>query len=134
MLGFTEGWLHRFKTRKGIKSRQQHGKEGSVPEDAKLAMESIRERLSPYALRDRFNCDETALYWKRLPDRTLATKQLPGCKKEKARLTAYLCCNADASERIKPLFIGTAKQPRAFSAASVNIANLDMTWRNNKKG
>jgi hypothetical protein len=58
---------------------------------------------------------------------------LPGKKKEKARIIAYFCCNSDASECLLIWIIGSAKRPRAFSAAGINPENLGIIWCLNKK-
>jgi hypothetical protein len=86
-----------------------------------------------YVPQDIFNCDETSLYWRLIPDRSLTTRAPPGRKKENSRISALFCCNSDASERLPIWFIGTAKKPRAFAAAGVNIENLGCVWRSNKK-
>nr|KMM65721.1 ars binding protein 1 [Coccidioides posadasii RMSCC 3488] len=82
--------------------------------------------LQHYNARDIFNCDETGLLWKMVPDRGLSTRSLPGRKKEKARITAHLCCNSDGSERLPIWFIGKAQQPHAFRAAGIIIENLNL--------
>lgn len=115
MPSFSNGWLHGFQARKGIKDRTFFfGEEGSVPGDSEARMVSIRMTLNAYNPRDIFNCDETSLFWKQIPDRSLATRSLPGRKKEKARITALFCCNSDGSEKLPTWYIGTAKTPRAF--------------------
>ena len=61
---------------------------------------------------------------------------LPGCKKEKSTnstISVLFCCNSDASECLPIWFIGTAKRPRAFATAGINIQNLGCVWRSNKK-
>lgn len=130
---FSNGWLQGFQSRASIHSYKRHGEEGSVQESAEEEMKLIREALQKYHPRDIFNCDETGLFWKRVPDRSLSTQSLPGLKQEKARISVLFCCNSDGSEKIKPLFIGTAKKPRAFAAASINIGNLNLIWKSNKK-
>jgi hypothetical protein len=65
------------------------------------------------------------------PDRTLASKRLAGRKKNKERLSIALCANADGSHKLDPLVIGNSAKPRCFK--NVNLANLHMTYRNNKK-
>ena len=106
MPSFSNGWLAGFQHRESIHSRVHHGKDGSTPESATTDMIPIRQALQLYSPRDIFNCDETGLYWKRIPDRSLATRSLPGRKKEKARISALFCCNVDGSEKLKPWFIG----------------------------
>lgn len=133
MPSFSNGWLRGFQTRKNIKNNIRHGEAESLSQDAESAMISIRQLLSVYEPRDIFNCDETGLYWKLIPDRSLTSRTVSGRKKEKARISAHFCCNADASERLPIWFIGTAKRPRAFTAAGVFIENLNCCWRSNKK-
>ena len=89
-------------------------------------MVMIRQALSAYSLKDQFNCDETALLWKQTPARSLSTQQLPGRKKEKARLSALFCCNADGSKKLEPWFIRNAQNPHAFRAAGINIQNFNL--------
>jgi hypothetical protein len=48
-----------------------------------------------------FNCDETGLFWKKMPKRTYITKEekaLPGHKPMKYRLTLFLCGNTSGDE------------------------------------
>ena len=52
------------------------------------------------------------------PDRTIASNNLDGSKKDKARITIALTANADGSEKLPPLFIGHFRKPRAFGKKS----------------
>ena len=65
------------------------------------------------------------------PDRTLATRWLSGCKKNKERLSIALCANSDESHKLTPLVIGKYAKPRCFK--NVNISNLPIMYRNNIK-
>jgi hypothetical protein len=129
---FSNGWIRNFQSRRDIRRRAKHGEAGSISEDASTEMIGIRKALSLFAPQDIFNCDESALYWKMPPDQGLSSRNLPG-QKEKARITAHFCCNSDASERLPIWIIGSAKRPRAFSAAGINPENLGIIWRSNKK-
>jgi hypothetical protein len=133
MPSFSNGWLEAFPSRESIRNRLHAGEDGSTPESANEAMVPTRQALEAYHPKDIFNCDETGLYWRRTPDRSLSTKNLPGKKQQKSRITALFCCNSDGSEKLKPWFIGTARSPRAFTAAHININNLDLHWRHNTK-
>jgi hypothetical protein len=133
MPSFSNGWLARFQARTGIKDQVLHGEEGSVTEESAQQMIIIRQALSAYSPENIFNCDETGLYWKRIPDRSLSTRRLPGKKKQKARITVHFCCNSSGSERLRPWVIGTAKTPRCFRTTGINIRNLNVEWRHNKK-
>jgi hypothetical protein len=46
-------------------------------------MDNVRGLCSNYADKDIFNMDETGLFWKMSPDRTLATEAQSGGKKSK---------------------------------------------------
>ncbi|KAJ5111402.1 mariner-Tc1 transposon family protein [Penicillium argentinense] len=133
MPSFSNGWLAGFQSRRSIRAYKQHGEEGSVPETASQAMRPIQQLLSTFQPNDIYNCDETSLFWKQVPDRSLSTRSIPGKKKEKARISVLFCCNADGSERLPPCFIGTAKKPRAFTAAGINIENFNCQWYSNRK-
>jgi hypothetical protein len=131
---FSEGWLSRFKVRAGIKERVLHGEDASVNDiESKQQMVIVRQALSAYSSDNIYNCDETGLYWKRIPDRSLTTCCLPGRKKEKARITVHFCCNSSGSERLPPWVIGTTKTPRCFRNSGINIRNLNIIWKHNKK-
>ncbi|XP_050733143.1 tigger transposable element-derived protein 1-like [Eriocheir sinensis] len=102
-------WFGNFKKRTGIHSVVRHGKAASadkvaaekfVPEFKKFV---DKERLSPQQV---FNCDETGLFWKKLPSRTYITKEekcLPGHKP-----------NASGDCKIKPLLVYHSENPRPF--------------------
>lgn len=96
-------------------------------------MISIRQVINKYAPKDIFNCDETGLCWRIIPDRSLTTCFIPGRRKDKARIILHFCTNSDTSERLPIWMIGTAKKPRVFQAAGINIENLGCYWRHNKK-
>ncbi|XP_057324247.1 tigger transposable element-derived protein 4-like [Microplitis mediator] len=70
-----------------------------------------------YEPKDIFNADETGLFFKCLPDKTLIFKneKCYGGKHSKERLTILLATNMTGSEKLKPLVIGKSKKPRCFS-------------------
>ena len=55
---------------------------------------------------DVFNADETGLFWKSLPDKTLHMKgeQCSGGKKSKERITVLVCANMTGIEKL-PLIV-----------------------------
>ena len=131
---FSLGWLTGFKKRHAIR-RFRRAKEAVSVNIAEVEEElkALRIELVQYPLDCIFNMDETALFWKTTPDSTLATEARPGSKLEKARITVNFCCNASGTEKLIPWFIGTAKRPRCFVGAGININNLPLVWRSNKK-
>lgn len=128
------GWLNRFRNRFEISSKVICGEEAAVPLNIVQAWRAsdVKKIISEYCLNDIFNADETGtfymyilyysmlyvtgMFYKLLPDRTLALKNDPcrGGKRSKERLTALLCCNASGTEKLRPLIIGKSIKPRCF--------------------
>jgi hypothetical protein len=129
---WSEGWLDAFKRRYNVKRRRRHGEKASVNiQEVELELSDLREIIIQYPTKDVFNMDETGLFWKISPEYSLGSIATPGAKLEKARITANFCCNGDGSELLSPWFIGHANNPRCFK--NINIDNLDLVWRANKK-
>lgn len=119
---FSNRWLHGFQQRRGFKWRGSHDQ-----------MAAIRQALLQYEPRNIFNCDETGLYWKRILDRNHKKHDIPSREKDNAPISALFCCNADGSERLPIWFTGQAKSPPCFPRSGIDIRNLNMEWRNNRK-
>ena len=86
--------------------------------------------MKGYEPRDIYNMDETGLFYRTLPDRTLSIKgdECKGGKKSKDRITVSLCVNM-VGDFEKPLVIGRAAVPRCMK----NVKHLPVTWRYNRK-
>ncbi|XP_067944893.1 tigger transposable element-derived protein 1-like [Watersipora subatra] len=83
-----------------------------------------------------FNCDETGLFWKKLPRRTYITAEeikLPGHKPMKDRLTLALCANASEDLKIKPLLVYHSENPRAFKAHKITKDRFALFCKSNSK-
>ncbi|CAG8646856.1 29200_t:CDS:2, partial [Racocetra persica] len=92
-----------------------HGEADSVDED--VITESLlllQSKYSEYPLDRIYNMDETRLFYQLEPDRTLVTRQIAGCKKNKDRISVALCTNADGFYKLAPLIIGKYTKPRCF--------------------
>lgn len=131
---FSNGWLQGFKQRHNIRLRSKHG------EAASLDVQAIQEQLtavkavaSQFAPSDCYNCDETGLFYKMLPDKGLSTKPVAGHKKDKSRITIHFCCNADSSHKLPVWLIGKHAKPRCFGAANIQVSSLDCIWKHNSK-
>ena len=92
--------------------------------------DNISEILDAYEPCDIYNADETGLFWKCLPDRTLAPKgsQIQGLKAPKDRITVLVAANMDGSDKRPLLTIGKFAKPRAFKNKHIPV-----TYRNNKR-
>jgi hypothetical protein len=120
-LKFSDGWLTSWKDQYGVKEYKTHGEAGSAPIlETEGEMQEIRRVLSEYELRNIFNADETAFYWRMQPDRGLATEQMAGKKKDKARISVLVTANGDGSEREPLWVIGVPKDPRCFKGVDRN--------------
>jgi len=93
-------------------------------------MNKVRSLAAEYEPCNVLNMDETSLFWKLTPDRTLATKAGSGGKKAKDRITLALTCNADGSEKLEPWVISKSKNPRCFK--KINRRLLRIEYRHNK--
>ena len=116
----SEGWLHRWKKRHGVRRLTLCGEKLSAPTEEvepfkkKLAKMIQEKALVPAQI---YNADESGLYYRCLPDKTLASgdeKEAPGMKKQKDRVTLMFCANADGTHKIPLLIIGKFQNPRCF--------------------
>lgn len=114
------GWLDKFKNRHGIRQLSIEGEKLSANSAvvseyvSKLQAEIKNRNLTRSQV---YNCDETGLNWKTLPQRTLASSSemtAPGYKAQKERITVMVCANASGEHKLPLLVIGKAKKPRAF--------------------
>lgn len=98
----------------------------------KISKKNLPLLLDGYKLSDIYNCDETGIPYRPMPDRPLHVRKdggATGGKRSKERLTQLLCSNC-FSDFEKPHVIGKAVKPRCFKS---DIKNLPMTWRYNSK-
>ncbi|CAF2189462.1 unnamed protein product [Rotaria magnacalcarata] len=129
----SNGWLQKFRIRHSIQHRVICGESAAVDpktvDEWKKRLPSIIEQYDP---NDVYNADETGLFFKALPDRSLvmAKEACKGGKRSKERFTVLLCTNMTGTDKLKPLLIGKAAKPRCFK--HLNIKQLPVTWRSNR--
>lgn len=127
------GYQWRFCNRFGIKSLAISGEKLSADlVSADEFVNSFSDITTGYCLDQIFNCDETGLYYKMLPGRTLATvhNEPSGAKKAKERVTINACSNVTGTIKLPLLFIGKAKNPRCFKG--IDKSTLPVLYRNQK--
>ncbi|XP_029656933.1 tigger transposable element-derived protein 6-like [Octopus sinensis] len=61
-----------------------------------------------------YNLDETALYYKLIPSKSVCRNRFQGYKNFKDRVSIMLCSNMTGSHKLKPVMIGKPKMPRCF--------------------
>ena len=128
----SNGFLERFKKRHNIAFKVAAGEAASVEQ---AAVDDWISRLpniiEGYKADDIFNMDETGMFYKLLPDRTLCfrNEKCHGGKRAKDRLTAAVCCNMSGTEKWPLFVIGKAQNPRCFK----NVKSLPVTYKANKR-
>jgi len=123
------GWLEAFRHRNNINFRALCGESANVDkETADDWKRHLAAVLQGYVIEDQFNADETTVFYRQLPRKSMVFKgeSSKGGKFAKDRLSIMLCCSA-TGEKLKPLVIGNAARPRAFKQNNVTPDNLPVT-------
>lgn len=132
----TQGWLHRFKSRHGIRQLDLAGEKLSADV---LAADNFkvmfRQDLKDMKLdlKNVYNADESGLNWKALPRKSLVSgreKAASGHKISKERVTVMVCANADGTHRLPMTVVGKSKKPRCFK--NVLMKNLPVKYLSQK--
>uniref|UniRef100_A0A3P8RKE9 HTH CENPB-type domain-containing protein n=1 Tax=Astatotilapia calliptera TaxID=8154 RepID=A0A3P8RKE9_ASTCA len=124
----SHGWFYRFKKRTGNHSVVRHGEAASSDHTAAEEFVKKFEELinqEGYIPQQVFNCDETGLFWKKMPWRTYITAEeikMPGHKPMKDRLTLALCANASGTKICVP-----SRNTKTLKE------RLEVMWRSNPK-
>ena len=122
-----------FKRRNNLQSYRKYGEAGSVNSDLLPQQRSeLKSILAGYNACDIFNCDETELYWKLEPRKTLAHGPVSGKKLAKDRVSLLVTCNAVGDEKLPLLFIHSVKNPRAMRG--IDKKSLGVWYYHNKSG
>ncbi|XP_053234890.1 tigger transposable element-derived protein 1-like isoform X3 [Podarcis raffonei] len=133
----SRGWLDNFKRRSGIHSVVRHGKAADKENADRFVLEfKDYVKAEGFLPQQVFNCDETGLFWKRMPKRTYIRKEeelWPGHKPMKDRLTLLFCANASGDFKLKPLLVYHSVNPRVFKKNNVMRSKLHVMWRANSK-
>ena len=123
----SSGWKWRFCRRHGIRNLSLQGEKLSADaEGPKDFIASFKEYVQERSLSldQVFNADETGLYFRLLPDKTLAgafEKSASNRKKSKDRVTLNACANASGMIKIPLQLIGKAKRPRCFKGINMDL-------------
>ncbi|CAH0725646.1 unnamed protein product, partial [Brenthis ino] len=128
----SEGWLGKFKHCHQITYGKMNGEARDVDMNVtnnwiSTVWPNLKMKYSP---EDIFNADETGLFFKLTPDKTLKFKgeKCVGGKLSKERITVLVAANMSGTEKRKLLVIGKSKSPRCFK----NIKQLPVTYKANK--
>ena len=128
----SQGWLRRFKERHGIREVKINGEASSA--DVVTATEFLptyREIAADYNDDQIYNCNESGLYYRNMPDKMLTQEneldESVGFKALKDQVTLLLTCKQSGSHQMKPLLIGMYGKPRCFH--HINTEKLPITNR-----
>lgn len=126
-------WINRWKDRHMICSLKVCGEGADVTPQQLTEWNEVQLPiiLQSYSPENIFNADEFGLFWRLMPDRTLAFKgeKCIGGKSSKERVTVLLCANMSGTEKLPLWVVGKFKTPRCFRGTTY----LPVTWRWNSK-
>ncbi|KAG0419080.1 hypothetical protein HPB47_004372 [Ixodes persulcatus] len=117
------GWLSRFRARYNVVTRIISGEGAAADRDGTEEWQNgqLQQILTDYAPDDIFNLDESALFFKLLPNRTLVFKgqACTGSKHAKDRISIAFIVNMTGSEKPPLLVIGKSEKPRCFKGGQL---------------
>lgn len=126
-------WINRFKTRHNIVAGKIAGEslsveQSDVTEWLARVWPNLRARFTDDEI---FNADETGLFYKLTPDKTLKFRgeKCSGGKLSKDRITVMVAANMSGTTKKKLLIIGKSKNPRCFK----NVRSLPVDYESNRK-
>lgn len=129
------GWLDKVKTRHNLKQVTLQGENAEVSyTTAEKARQDMQKKLASWDEDNIYNLDETACFFKLLPNKTISAgddEKGRGMKRSKARITVMICSNATGSHKLRVLVIGKSKTPRALK--NVNMNNMPSQYTHSKK-
>lgn len=131
----SSGWLTKFKKRHQLKLRKLHGESFSVKEiNYDEFLIELKEKINEYGEENVYNADETGLFYKLIPSKTICKNIRKGYKLLKDRISILLCANMKGSVKRKPLVIGKFGNPRCLKNFPTNkyveYAYSKKSWMN----
>jgi hypothetical protein len=129
----SNGWIKGFKQRHSVVYKTVSEECKSV--DSSTVEEWRKEQLLKifycYEPMNIYNADETGLFFRLPPNKTLSLKGDPcnGGKNSKERIMVLLDCNGDGTDKLPPLVIGKSENPRCFK----NVRQLPTKYVANRK-
>lgn len=128
---FGPSWLRCLQERYGFSWRRAFGDSSSVDLTAAAAeIKRLKDIIDSYLPRNVFNMDESAFFYRAVPRGSICYNAAPAIKQNKDRITMAVCANADGSEKLPILYLGTATKPRWYShkPASVHYFGAKKGW------
>jgi len=133
----SSGFISRLKKRFGITSKKINGEKADCPNTDVYVRDVLHPLLSQYDACDIYNADETSFFYKCLPNRTLvfAGNKPVGAKIRKDRVTLLLITSMDGRDKLKPIVVGKALNPRCFAVwrRNPNTNPMPVDYYSNRK-
>lgn len=129
----SNGWLQKFKERHHISYSSIYGNSLSAEQCIITEwLNKVKELISGYEERNIFNCDETGLFYRILPENTTSFINETCCEGNlsRERFTIMLCVNM-AGEFEKPLIIGKIGKQKCID--NIKTDDLGIIWKSNAK-
>lgn len=123
-------WISRFKVRHNIVAGKIVGESSSVDQNSTTNwLTSVWPNLPRQFSDDEiFNADETGLFYKLMPDKTLKFKD-ENCSGGKLSKDVMVAANMSGTEKKKLLIIGKSQKPRCFRS----VKSLPVDYANNRR-
>ena len=120
----SNGWLDGFRSRNKISYVKISGEAASVDTEVVSDWQNkvLPVLIEGYEHRDIFHADETALFYQAKPDKGMVIQgqPVPNFKKSKKRMTIMFATNWTGSDKLRPLVIGSSKNPRCLNHVNKN--------------
>ena len=129
----SNGWLDSFKRAHNIRQFTVAGESGDIDvNEVDEWISCLSSICTGFRPEDIFNWDETGLFFRVSPTKTLAIKgeRCSGDKVAKERISVLVMASM-TGEKIKSLVIGKAQNPRCFK--NVDVKQLPVVYYANKK-
>lgn len=128
----SNGWLNGLKKRNSINLKTISGESASSDYYSAIKyQQNFKSKIIEYGEENIYNLDETCLFWRQLPSKTITSKQkISGIKASKNRVT-ILFASSMSGEKLTPLIIGHYKRPRPLLGLDLDYLGLKYTSSKN---
>ena len=133
----SSGWLQKFCNRHAIKAVTLQGEslsaDVSAVEPFRLQLQFIM-RAEGYTSNQVFNADETGIYWRMIPSKSLVLHEETNAKNfqlSKDRVTLLACANASGTCRLPLAFVHKSVKPRCFKHMNMDTLPVHYFAQNN---
>ncbi|ETL27244.1 hypothetical protein L916_19185, partial [Phytophthora nicotianae] len=134
-MSFSNGWLGGFKKRYNIRlgsaAAAMDGVNGVAMTSSIGSLEQLQSVARVYDPRDVYCMHETGLYYELSPEKPAGRGRAARKENCGERLTVVFTVNADASDRMEPMFIGPGKLPEPTEELDTDSRNFH--YQNNKR-